>query len=159
MGRGGVGGGCCCVRGLAMEFLLVVGGGGKGGSRWCSSAGGGGGAASRGSQCGVSVVRSWWGGAGGGGELWGWHCWWRGGRGWVLFWMGVLTSCRILSALCVPVMRVSRPLAGRGIEVRGVCSGIRLGLWLVGGRRLLMGDAHKQGLRLRGLSVVDGCSV
>ena len=29
-------------------------------------------------------------GGGRGGVVWGWHCWWWAGRGWVLRWLGPL---------------------------------------------------------------------
>ena len=31
-------------------------------------------------------------GGGAGGVVWGWRCWWWGGRGWVLCWLGVWAS-------------------------------------------------------------------
>ena len=57
---------------------------------------------------GLRVVRMWpgpGGGGGGGGMVWGWHCWWWGGRGWVLCWLGVGASRRVVRVLRVRVVR------------------------------------------------------
>ena len=91
--------------------------------------------------------------------MWGWHCWWRGGRGWVLCWMEVWVSCWVLWAMCVRLVRVLRPLAGHGVEIGVGCLGMRQGLLFVGGGRLLIGGARRHRLRVRVLSVVVGCSV
>ena len=54
--------------------------------------------------------------------------------------------------VCVCVRRVKRPPAGRGVEVAGGCLGLRF----LGGGRLLVGGACRQGLRLRGQQVGVG---
>ena len=55
-----------------------------------------------------------WPGLGGGraGSVWGWHCWWWGGRGWVLCWLGVWASLWVLWVLRVCAVRSLRSLAG-----------------------------------------------
>ena len=82
-----------------------------------------------------------------------------GERGLVLHWMGVWASCRVLWVSCVRVVRSSRSLAGRVVELGGGCLGIRGGLWSVGSGRLLVDCARWHWLRLRGLPVVVGCSL
>ena len=89
--------------------------------------------------------------------MWRWHCWWRGGRGWVLCWLGVWASRRAVWVLRVRVVRFSRFLAGRGVEVGGGCLGIRMRLWSVGSGWLLVDGARWHGFRLGGLPVVVGC--
>ena len=72
---------------------------------------------------------------------------------------GVWVSRWALWMVCVCVGRVLRPPAGLGAEVGVGCLGFRVGLRFVGGGRLLLGGARRQGLRLRGRSVVAGYSV
>ena len=93
--------------------------------------------------------------------VWGWHCWWRGGRRWVLCWTGVWPSRWVVWVLRVRAVRFLRSLACRGLEVRvgGGCLGIRVGLWLVGSGWLLVDGACGHGLRVEGLPVVVGCSL
>ena len=73
--------------------------------------------------------------------------------------MGVWTPRRVLWAVCVRFLLVLRPLAGRGVEVGVGCLGIFVGLWFVGGGRLLAGGSRRQELRLGGRRVVLGYSV
>ena len=54
------------------------------------------------------------------------------GFGVALLVVRVWASRRVLWALCVCDMQVSRPLPGRGVEVGGGHLGIRVGLWFVG---------------------------
>ena len=77
----------------------------------------------------------------------------------MLCWKGVWASRRVLWMLCLRDVWVSRSLASRGVEVGGGCLGIRVGLWSVGSERLLVDVAPRQGLRVRGLPVVVGCSM
>ena len=51
-------------------------------------------------------------GGGWGGVVWGWHCWWWGGRGWVLCWLGVLASLWVVWVLRVCAVRSLQFLAG-----------------------------------------------
>ena len=41
-----------------------------------------------------------------GGVVWGWHCWWLGGRGWVLCWLGVWASLWVVWVLRVCAVQV-----------------------------------------------------
>ena len=84
---------------------------------------------------GLRMVRLWPGlGGGRGGMVWGRHCWWSGGRGWVLCWVGVWASRQVVWVLRVRAVRFLRSLVGCVVEVRvgGGCLGIWLGLWSVG---------------------------
>ena len=83
------------------------------------------------------------GGGRGGGVVWGWHCYWRGWRGRALCRMGVWASRRVLWVLFVRIVRVSRPPAGRGVEVGGDCLCIRVAVWSVGIRQLLPDRARR----------------
>ena len=65
-----------------------------------------------------------------------------GGGGGVQCWMGVWASRWVSWLLCVRVVRSSRSLAGRGVQVGGVCLGIRGGMWSIGSRWLLVGGAR-----------------
>ena len=77
-------------------------------------------------------------GGGGGGMVWGWHCWWWGGRVWVLCWLGVWASDWVVWVLRVRAVRSLSSLAGCGAEVRvgGGRLGTRAVLWSVGSGRL-----------------------
>ena len=74
----------------------------------------------------------------------------------MLCWLGVPVSHQVLWLGCVYVGRVSRPLAGCGVEVGGGGLGFRVGLPFVGGGQRPVAGARKQGLRLKGRSVVVG---
>ena len=74
----------------------------------------------------------------------------------MLCWLGVWVYCRVLWVVGVCVGRVSRPPAGRGPEVEGGCLGFPVGLRFVGGGRLLVGGARRQGLRFGGQWPVVG---
>ena len=110
--------------GLVMGFLVAAAGGGT--RRVCrrghrhQSAGGG-----------CRVLRLWPGlGGGGGGLVWGWHCWWLGGLGRVLCWLGVWASLWVVWVLRVCAVRSVRYLAGCGAEVSpgGGRMSVRVGL-------------------------------
>ena len=142
--------------GLVMGFLVAVVGGGTGG-----------GLCRRGHQhqlvgeaaacCVCGLVPA---GGRGGGVVWGWHCWWWGGRGWVLCWLGVWASLWVVWVLRVCAVRSLRPLAGCGYEVwvRGGRMGVRVGLWSVCNGWLLVDGARWYGVWMGGLLVVVGCS-
>ena len=100
-------------------------------------------------------------GGGRGGMLWGRHCWWWGGRGWVLCLMGVWATRRVVWVLCVRAVRSLWSLAGCGAEVRlrGGCLHIGVGLWSVGSWWLLVDGACWYGVWVGGLLVVVGCSL
>ena len=134
---------------------VYLAGRGRGDSQWCVSAGAGGGRDRWASLRGASVAWS----RGGGGIMWGWDCWWRGGRGWVLCWTGVRASRRVVCVLRVRVVRFLRSLAGRSVEMGGGCLGIRVELWSVGSGRLLVDGACWHGLRLGELLIAVGCSL
>ena len=133
--------------------LTAAGGGTRGGvcRRGLGVVGAGGG---------LRVVRQWSGPRGGrGGMVWWWYCCRRGGRQWVLCWMGVWASRWVVWVLRVRVVRFSRFLVGRGVEVGAGCLGIQVGLWSVGSGRLLVDGARWHGLQVGGLPVVVGCSL
>ena len=141
--------------GLVMGFLLMATGGGPRGGvcrrgLWLAGVGGG-----------LRVVRLCLrgGGGAGGGLVWGWHCWWWGGRGLMVCWAGVSASRGVLWVLRVRAVRFLRLLAGRGVEVRvgGGCLGIRVGLWSIGSGWLLLDGACWHQVRVEGLLVVVGC--
>ena len=69
-------------------------------------------------------------GTGRGGMVWGRHCWWWEGRGWMLCLMGVWASRRVAWVLRVRAVRSLWSLAGCGAEVLvgSGCLGIRVGL-------------------------------
>ena len=120
---GGGGGRRCCVWDLVMGFpLMAAGGRPRGGvcPRWLGVAG----ALGVFARCISGLVP---GGGGAEGMVWGWHCWWREGRGWVLCWTGVWASRRVVWVLGVRVVRFLRSLAGRGVEVGCGWLGIRGG--------------------------------
>ena len=138
----GAGGPRCRGRGLVMAFPLAAAGwGARGGlcRREVGVLGVGGGLCV---VCRCSGPGGGWGGDGVELELMV-----AGGRDWVLGWMGVWASRRVLWALCVRAVRVLRSLAGR----LGGCLGIRVGLWFLCTERLLVDGARRQMLRLGGL--------
>ena len=73
------------------------------------------------------------------------------GAGLALCWLSVLLSRQVLWVVCVRVGRVSRPLAGRGIEVGDCFLGLLVEWPFVGGGRLLVGGARRQGCGLGGV--------
>ena len=84
---------------------------------------------------------------GGGGVVWGWHCWW-GERGWVLCWLGVWASLWVVWVLRVCAVRSLRFLTGcdAGSWVGGGRMGVRVGLWSVCNRWLLVDGARWYGV-------------
>ena len=106
------------------------------------------------SACCVCVLVS--GGGGRGGLVWGWHCWWLGGQGWMLRWLGVLASPGVMWQLRVRAVRSLRSLAGcgAGTRVGGCCMGVRAGLWSVGNGWLPVDGACWHGVWVGGLLVV-----
>ena len=70
----------------------------------------------------------------GGGGVWGWHCWWWGGRGRVLRRLGVWASLWVVWVLRVRAVRSLRFLAGCCYEVwvGGGRMGVRVGVRSVG---------------------------
>ena len=151
----GGGGGRCRVWGLVMGFLVAAAGGRTRGVRRPGhrhqSAGGG-----------RRVLRLWpdLAGGRGGGVVWGWHCWWWGGRGWVLCWLGVWASLWVVWVLRVCAVRSLRSLAGCGAEVwvGGGRMGVRVGLWSVCNGWLPVDGARWYGVWVGGLLVVVGRS-
>ena len=151
------------------------GGGGRRGRVWCpvmgflvAAAGGGtrGGVCWRGNRHqsaagGCRVLRLWPGLGGGRGEVvWGWHCWWWGGRGWVLRRLGVWASLWVVWVLRVGAVRSLRFLAGCGVEVwlGGARMGVWVGLLSVSSGWLPLDGARWYGVWVGGLLVVVGCS-
>ena len=57
------------------------------------------------------------GGGAGGGVVRRWRCWWLGGRGWVLCWLGVWASLWVVWVLCVCAVWPLRFLTGCGAGV------------------------------------------
>ena len=104
----------------------------------------------------VCCVRGLVSGGGQGGVVWGWHCWWWGGRGWVLCWLGVCASLLVVWVLCVCAVRSLRFLTccGAGVWVGGGRMGVRVGLWSVCNGWLLVDGARWYGVCLGGLLVV-----
>ena len=151
MGWGG--GRRCRAWGPVMGSLVAVAGGGiRGGvcrrGHRCQLAGSG---------CRVLRLVS---GGGRGGVVWGWCCWWWGGRGWVLCWVGVWASLWVVWVLCVCAVRPLRLLTGcgAGVRVGGGRMSVRLGLWSVCNRWLLVDGVRWYGVRVGGLLVVVGRS-
>ena len=103
---------------------------------------------------------AWSRGGGRGGLVWGWHCWWWGGRGWVFCLLGVWASLWVVWVLRVCAVRSLRFLAGCGAEVcvGGGRMGVRVGLWSVCNWWPLVDGACWYGLRVGGLLVVVGRS-
>ena len=87
------------------------------------------------------------GGGGRRGVVWGWHCWWWGGRGWVLCWLGVRASLWVVWVLRVCAVRSLRFLTGcgAGMWVGGGRMGVRVGLWSVCNGWLLVDGARWYG--------------
>ena len=100
------------------------------------------------------------GGGGRGGVVWGWNCWWWGGRGWVLHLLGVWASLWAVWMLRVRAVRSLRSLAGCGAQVWvvGGRMGVRVGLRSVGNGWLPVDGARTYGVWVGGLLVVAGCS-
>ena len=99
-------------------------------------------------------------GGGRGGVVWGWHCWWLGGRRSVLCWLGVSASSLVVRVLRVRAVRSLLSLAGGRAEARvgGGRLGLRTGLWSVGSGWLPQDGACWYGVWVGGLLVVVGCS-
>ena len=99
-------------------------------------------------------------GGGLGGVVWGLHCWWWGGRGWVLCWLGVWALLWVVWMLRVFAVRSLRLLAGCGavVWVGGGRMGVRVGLWSVCYGWLLVDGARWYGVWVGGLPVVVGRS-
>ena len=159
----------------------VMGGGGVGWGGWsslsrvgsgdgvsCGGRGGGirGGVCRRGYRrqlagAGCRVLRLWPGlGGGRGGVVWGWRCWWWGGRGWVLCWLGVWASLWLAWVLRVCAVRPLRFLTGcgAGVWMGGGRMSVRVGLWSVCNGWLLVDGARWYGVWVGGLLVVVGRS-
>ena len=162
------------VRGV-MGGVVWVGGGGRPCRAWgpvmgslVAVAGGGirGGVCRRGHRrqlagAGCRVLRPWpCLGGGAGGVVWGRPCWWWGGRGWVLCWLGVWASLWDVWVLRVCAVRPLRVLTGCGAEVwvGGGRMGVRVGLWSVCNGWLLVNGARWYGVLMGGLLVVVGRS-
>ena len=150
----GVGGRRCRVLGPVMGFLVAVAGRGirggvcrRGHRRQLAGAG-------------CRVLRPWpgLGGGGRGGVVWGWHCLWWGGRGWVFCWLGVWASLWVVWVLRVCSVRSLRFLTRSGAEVLvgGSRMGVRLGLWSVCNVWLLVDGARWYGVWVGRLLVVVG---
>ena len=109
---------------------------------------------------GTCCVRGLVSGGGWGGVVWGWHCWWLGGRGWVLCWLGVWPSLWVVWVLLLCAVRSLRFLAGCGAEVwvGGGRMGVRVGLWSVCNGLLLVDGSRWYGVWVEGLLVVTGRS-
>ena len=99
-------------------------------------------------------------GGGWGGLVWGWPCWWWGGRGRVLCWLGVWASLWVVWPLRVCAVRSLRFLTGcgAGVWVGGGRMGVRVGLWSVCNGWLLVDGARWYGVWMGGLLVVVGRS-
>ena len=97
-------------------------------------------------------------GVGRGGVVWGWRCWWWGGRGCVLCWLGVWASLWVVWVLRVCAVRPLRFLTGcgAGVWVGGGRMSVRVGLWSVCNGWLLVDGARWYGVWVGGLLVVVG---
>ena len=97
-------------------------------------------------------------GGGRGGVVWRWHCWWAGGRGWVLCWLGVRASLWVVWVFRVCAVRSLWSLADGEAEVwvGGGRMGVRVGLWSVCNGWLLVDGARWYGVWVGGLLVVVG---
>ena len=137
---------------------LSLGGRGRGDSRLCVSVGASQSIGWWGSPRGASVAlsRGW----GRGMVVWGWHCWWWGGQGWVLRCLGVWASRQVVSVWPVRVVWPLRSLACCGAEVwvGGGCMGVRAGLESVGNGLLPVDGARWHEVWVGGLLLVVGCS-
>ena len=160
------------VRGV-MGGVVWVGGGGHRCRAWgpvmgslAAVAGGGirGGMCRRGHRhrlvgAGCRVLCPWPGlGGGAGGVVWGWRCWWWGGRGWVLCWLGVWASLWVVWVLRVCAVWPLRFLTGcgAGVWVGGGRMSVRVGLWSVCNGWLPVDGARWYGVWVGGLLVVVG---
>ena len=158
-GGGGVGlGGWSSLLRVESGDRVSFGGGGRGDSRWCVLGG-------------ASISIGWWGlpggasvawsrGGGRGGLVWGWHCWWGGGQGWLLRWLGVWASLWVVWVLRLRAVQSLRSLAACSAEVLvgGGRIGVRLGLWFVVTGWLPVDGARLYRMWLGGLLVVVRCS-
>ena len=97
-------------------------------------------------------------GGGRGGVVWGWRCWWWGGRGWVLCWLGVWASLWVVWVLRVCAVWPLRFLTGcgAGVWVGGGRMSVRVGLWSVCNGWLPVDGARWYGVWVGGLLVVVG---
>ena len=97
-------------------------------------------------------------GGGRGGVVWGWRCWWWGGRGWVLCWLGVWASLWVVWVLRVCAVWPLRFLTGcgAGVWVGGGRMSVRAGLWSVCNGWLPVDGARWYGVWVGGLLVVVG---
>ena len=104
----------------------------------------------------VRCVRSLVSGGGLGGVVWGRHCWWWGGQGWVLCWLGVGAFLWVVWVLRVCAVRSLRFLAGccAVVWVGGGRMGVRVGLWSVCYGWLLVDGAGWYGVWVGELLVV-----
>ena len=160
------------VRGV-MGGVVWVGGGGHRCRAWgpvmgslAAVAGGGirGGMCRRGHRhrlagAGCRVLCPWPGlGGGRGGVVWGWRCWWWGGRGWVLCWLGVWAPLWVVWVLRVCAVWPLRFLTGcgAGVWVGGGRMSVQVGLWSVCNGWLPVDGAHWYGVWVGGLLVVVG---
>ena len=148
----GGGGRRCRVWGPVMGFLVAVAGRGTR-SGVCQQ-----GHRHQLAGAGCRVLRPWpdLGGGGLGGVVWGWHCWWWGGRGWVLCWLGIWALLWVVWVLRVCTVRSLRFLAGFGavVWVGGGRMGVRVGRWSVCYGWLLVDGARWYGVWVGGLLVV-----
>ena len=97
-------------------------------------------------------------GGGRGVVVWGWRCWWWGGRGWVLCWLGVWASLWVVWVLRLCAVWPLRFLTGcgAGVWVGGGRMSVRVGLWSVCNGWLLVDGARWYGVWVGGLLVVVG---
>ena len=93
-----------------------------------------------------------------GGVVWGWRCWWWGGRGWVLCWLGVWASLWVVWVLRVCAVWSLRFLTGcgAGVWVGGGRMSVRVGRWSVCNGWLPVDGARWYGVWVGGLLVVVG---
>ena len=149
----GGGGHRCRARGPVMGSLAAAAGGGIRG-----------GMCRRGHRhrlvgAGCRVLCPWPGlGGGRGGVVWGWRCWWWGGRGWVLCWLGVWASLWVVWVLRVCAVWSLRFLTGcgAGVWVGGGRMSVRVGLWSVCNGWLPVDGVRWYGVWVGGLLVVVG---
>ena len=148
-----VGGGShrCRAWGPVMGSLVAVAGGGIRGSV-CRR-----GYRRRLAGAGCRVLCPWPGlGGGRGGVVWGWRCWWWGGRGWVLCSLGVWASLWVVWVLRVCAVRPLRFLTGcgAGVWMGGGRMSVWVGLWSACNGWLLVDGARWYGVWVGGLLVV-----
>ena len=150
------GGGLSSLSRVGFGDGVSCGGHGRGDSRWRVSAG----VSMSIGWCWLPRVVSlaWSRGGGRGGVVWGWRCWWWGGRGWVLCWLGVWASLWVVWVLRVCAVRALQFLTGcgAGVWVGGGRMSVRVGLWSVCNGWLLVDGARWYGVWVGGLLVVVG---